>query len=95
MREPTPTGEEKHEPESRDVERKVVEWLRIELEDQDIVGSDNFIDIGGHSLTFAKLNRYLAESSGSALDMKTTYAESLSVAAAQVQPATTAAPATG
>jgi hypothetical protein len=68
-----------------DIERALVEWLRVELDDQEIVGSDNFLDIGGHSLTFSKLNQYLSGSFGTALDMKTTYAEPLSVAVAKMQ----------
>lgn len=68
------------------VESDAVTWLRTELEDPEISGDDNFLDVGGHSLTFAKLNAYLGDAHGVALDMKTTYDESLAVALAEVQP---------
>nr|UDM84223.1 acyl carrier protein [Streptomyces sp.] len=77
-----------------DVGRSVVEWLRGELEDPEITGSDNFLDIGGHSLTFAKLNQYLSDSFGAVLDMKTTYAEPLDVAVTKIQPVESATPTT-
>ncbi|MFD5483784.1 acyl carrier protein [Streptomyces hawaiiensis] len=70
-----------------DIERSVVEWLRVELDDPHIVGSDNFLDIGGHSLTFAKLNKHLGDTFGVALDIRITYSEQLSTAVAQARPA--------
>jgi hypothetical protein len=77
-----------------DVERAVVEWLRSELDDPDITGSDNFLDIGGHSLTFSMLNRFLSDSFGATLDMKTTYEESLNVAVTKMQPVENSMPCT-
>jgi acyl carrier protein len=76
---------------SATVERSVLEWLRAELEDPEIAGSDNFLDIGGHSLAFARLNKYLEDSFGVGLVMKVTYEESLSTAAAKAQPVGTSA----
>ncbi|SBV04578.1 Phosphopantetheine attachment site [Streptomyces sp. Ncost-T6T-1] len=70
-----------------DIERSVIEWLRAELEDPHIVGSDNFLDIGGHSLTFAKLNEHLGNTFGVSLDNKITYSQQLSTAVAQARPA--------
>lgn len=69
-----------------DIERSLVEWLRAELDDPEIVESDNFLDIGGHSLTFAKLNKHLGDSFGAVLDMKIAYSEPLSVAVEKMQP---------
>ena len=69
------------------VERSVVEWLRAELDDPQITGSDNFLDIGGHSLTFSRLNIYLTESFGVTLDMKTAYEHTISRAVAEMRPA--------
>ncbi|OON71547.1 phosphopantetheine-binding protein [Streptomyces tsukubensis] len=77
-----------------EVERSLVEWLRDELEDPDITGGDNFLDIGGHSLTFAKLNQHLSDSFGAALDMKTTYEEPLDVAVTRIKPVESATPTT-
>ena len=77
-----------------DVERSLVEWLRVELEDPEITGADNFLDIGGHSLTFSKLNQFLGDFFGAVLDMKTTYEEPLNVAAAKTQPVEGATPTT-
>jgi hypothetical protein len=68
-----------------EVEESVVEWLRGELDDANITGSDNFLDIGGYSLMFSKLNRFLRESHGIVLDMRTTYAEPLNVAVTKTQ----------
>ena len=68
-----------------DVERSLVEWLRGELEDPEITGADNFLDIGGHSLTFARLNQHLSDSFGAVLDMRTTYEEPLGVAVTKIQ----------
>lgn len=69
-----------------DVEQSVVEWLRAELDDQDITGADNFLDVGGHSLIFSRLNKYLGDSYGVVLDQKTTYSAELSAAVAASQP---------
>jgi hypothetical protein len=68
------------------VERSVLTWLRAELDDPQIVGSDNFLDIGGHSLTFSRLNIFLAESFGVTLDMKTAYEHTISHAVAGMRP---------
>ncbi|MFB7211615.1 acyl carrier protein [Streptomyces sp. NPDC056255] len=73
------------------VEKSAIEWLRTELEDPEITASDNFLDVGGHSLVFAQLNRFLADSFGVGLDMRVTYQEPLSTAAAQAQPVRTPA----
>lgn len=62
------------------VERSIVEWLRAELDDPDITASDNFLDIGAHSLTFAKLNRFLSDSFGVALEARDTYENPLHAA---------------
>jgi hypothetical protein len=62
------------------VEQSVIEWLRTELDDPEINGADNFLDVGGHSLVFARLNKFLADAGGVVLDQKTTYADSISAA---------------
>ncbi|HVQ96742.1 MAG TPA: hypothetical protein VMU51_37345, partial [Mycobacteriales bacterium] len=48
--------------------------------------SENFLDVGGHSLTFSKLNKFLGESFGVVLDQKSAYGDQLSVAVAAMQP---------
>ncbi|MGH3761339.1 hypothetical protein [Actinophytocola sp.] len=68
-----------------EVEESAVEWLRGELDDTNITGSDNFLDIGGYSLMFSRLNRFLRESHGIVLDMRATYAEPLNVAVTKTQ----------
>lgn len=68
------------------VEQAVVEWLRSELEDSEITVAENFLDVGGHSLIFSKLNIFLGDSFGVTLDPKITYAESLADAVAKMQP---------
>jgi hypothetical protein len=75
-------------PRAGDIERAAVEWLRAELNDPAIVSSDNFLDIGGHSLTFSKLNVFLTDTFRVALDMKTTYEHSISRAVAETCRAT-------
>ncbi|MEU9205628.1 acyl carrier protein [Streptomyces sp. NPDC048332] len=80
------SGEELTATGGTDIERSVVEWLRTELDDQEITASDNFLDIGGHSLTFARLNKYLGDTFGVVLDNRTAYSESLGVAAAKSLP---------
>ena len=85
MQIPATAGEDDH----AGLEHSLVEWLRRELDDPEITGSDNFLDIGGHSLTFSRLNNFLSDSFGAVLDMKTTYEEPLSVAATRIQPAET------
>lgn len=77
-----------------DIERSLIEWLRGELSDPDITGSDNFLDVGGHSLTFSKLKHFLGDSFGVELDMRTTYEEPLNVAVAKIQPVESATPTT-
>jgi hypothetical protein len=64
------------------VQQSVVEWLRSELDDLEINESDNFLDVGGHSLIFSRLNKFLGDSFGLVLDQKTTYSDPLSVAVA-------------
>ncbi|MER7583173.1 hypothetical protein [Kitasatospora sp. NPDC097691] len=70
-----------------EVEEALVDWLRGELNDARISASDNFLDVGGYSLLFSKLNRFLGATYGVALDIKTTYTEPLSVSVANMQPA--------
>ncbi|MEV5413217.1 acyl carrier protein [Thermopolyspora sp. NPDC052614] len=67
------------------VEQAVVEWLREELDDPEITASDNFLDVGGHSLTFQRLNRYLSTTYGVTLDQRTTYDDELGAAVAAVR----------
>ncbi|MFC6085300.1 acyl carrier protein [Sphaerisporangium aureirubrum] len=69
-----------------DVEKAVVEWLRSELGDPEITGSDNFLDVGGHSLTFLRLNGYLGATYGVSLDQRTTYDDELAAAVAAMRP---------
>jgi Phosphopantetheine attachment site len=80
-------GEAAHTARHADVEQAIVGWLRTELDDPEITGSDNFLDVGGHSLTFSKMNKILGDSFGVALDQKTTYEETLSAAVAAMRPA--------
>jgi hypothetical protein len=68
------------------VEQAVLEWLRTELDDPEITGSDNFLDIGGHSLTFLRLNKFLGAAYGVVLDQPTTYNDELGVAVAAMHP---------
>jgi acyl carrier protein len=67
------------------VEQAIVEWLRTELDDPEIALADNFLDVGGHSLTFLRLNRFLGDAFGVALDQKTTYDRGLDVAVAAMR----------
>lgn len=75
-------------PAAADLERAALAWLRTELADPDITGTENFLDVGGHSLTFSKLNKHLADAFGVELDMKTTYDLPLAEAVAAARPAT-------
>jgi hypothetical protein len=75
------------EPAAADLERAALAWLRAELEDPDITGAENFLEVGGHSLTFSKLNKHLADTFGVVLDMKTTYDLPLAEAVAAARPA--------
>lgn len=70
----------------KNLEKSVVEWLRTELDDPEISGSDNFLDVGGHSLIFARLNKFLADSFGIVLEQKATYSDPLSAAMAAARP---------
>jgi hypothetical protein len=70
----------------KQVERSMIEWLRTELDDPEIIGIDNFLDVGGHSLVFSRLNKFLADSFEVVLDQKMTYSDSLSVAVAAARP---------
>jgi hypothetical protein len=69
-----------------EVEQALLDWLRGELNDTNITADDNFLDIGGYSLMFSKLNRFLSDSYRVTLDMKTTYKEPLHVAVTNMQP---------
>jgi hypothetical protein len=88
----TTSGEAARTASQTDVEQSVVAWLRAELDDLEITGSENFLDVGGHSLTFSKLNRFLGDSFGVALDQKTTYGDQLSVAVAAMRPTESSKP---
>lgn len=70
-----------------EVEEALVNWLRGELNDRKISASDNFLDIGGYSLLFSKLNRFLNATYGVALDIETTYTQPLGVSVMKMQPA--------
>jgi hypothetical protein len=72
--------------ERTDVEQSVVGWLRAELDDPEITSSDNFLDVGGHSLIFSRLNKFLSDSFGVVLDQKTTYSDQLSAAVVAMRP---------
>lgn len=69
-----------------DVEQSVIEWLRTELDDPEITSSDNFLDVGGHSLVFSRLNKFVGDSFGFVLDQQTTYSDQLSKAVAATRP---------
>jgi acyl carrier protein len=69
-----------------DIAETVVEWLRVELDDAEITGADNFLDVGGHSLVFSKLNKFLNESFGVVLDQRRAYEDPLSAAATAALP---------
>lgn len=74
-----------------EIEKAVVDWLRDELDDPDITAADNFLDLGGHSLTFARLNASLVDAYGVVLDLTVTYNGTLAdaaVAAAAALPTT-------
>jgi len=75
------------EPAVADLEHAALAWLRAELEDPEITGDDNFLEVGGHSLTYSKLNQHLADTFGVVLDMKTTYDLPLAAAVAAARPA--------
>ena len=77
-----------------DVEQSVVDWLRTELDDPEIAATDNFLDVGGHSLIFSRLNKFLGDSFGTVLDQKTTYAEPIGVAVTAMRPVGNEEPAT-
>lgn len=68
------------------IEQSVVAWLRTELDDPEIGPGDNFLDVGGHSLVFSRLNKFLADSFGVTLDQKVAYSDPLSVAVAAAGP---------
>ncbi len=70
-----------------EVEEALVDWLRGELDDSRITASDNFLDIGGYSLLFSKLNRFLGATYGVVLDMEATYTEPLTVSVMKMQAA--------
>jgi hypothetical protein len=74
------------QPGVKQVEQSAVEWLRTELDDPEINGSDNFLDVGGHSLIFANLNKFLADTFEVVLDQRMTYSDSLTVAVAAAKP---------
>lgn len=65
-----------------EIESTAIAWLRESLEDPEITGCDNFLDVGGHSLTFTKLNAYLREHVGLSLDIQAMYEKTISEACA-------------
>jgi hypothetical protein len=69
-----------------DIVQSAIEWLRVELDDPAIVDSDNFLDIGGHSLAFSKLNKFLAENFQVVLDMGMAYEYSIRRAVTDAAP---------
>jgi len=79
---------ETHRAAGRDeVEQAAIRWLREDLDDQELTADENFLDIGGHSLTFSKLNAFLGATFGLRLDQKTTYEDSLSAAVSKAETA--------
>ncbi|MFC0435427.1 hypothetical protein [Kutzneria buriramensis] len=80
------SDETEHAADRTEIVTAAVEWLRTELNDPDITGAENFLDVGGHSLTFSKLNIFLGGTFGAELDKKLTYERSLSEAVAGMTP---------
>ena len=75
------------------IETSAVAWLRAELDEPEITAGDNFLDVGGHSQTFSRLNKLLGESRGVTLDRRTTCEESLGSAVAKARPVEPSEPA--
>lgn len=69
---------QEHAYSATEIESAVIAWLRESLEDPEIKGCDNFLDVGGHSLTFTKLNAYLREHFGLSLDVQAMYEKTIS-----------------
>ncbi len=92
MRRPATDHTPGHPTDADAVLDRVLHWLREELTDPDIVASDNFLDIGGHSLTFARLNKVLGDEFGVTVDRKITYDDSLDAAVANRTPVDVADP---
>ena len=72
------TGRSQDLPQELEMESAVIIWLRDSLEDPEITGSDNFLDVGGHSLTFAELNEFARERFGLSLDIQIMYEKTIS-----------------
>jgi len=70
-----------------EIRRAVVDWLRAELDDPQISGADNFLDVGGQSLVFLRLNKVVTDRFGVVLDQRVTYSDPLDDAVAAARPA--------
>jgi hypothetical protein len=51
------------------VVKEVVAWLGRALDDSDITGNDNFLEVGGHSMMAIELNTWLAARFSASVDL--------------------------
>jgi aryl carrier-like protein len=62
---------------------EVVAWLQEKLEDKEITGTDNFLEVGGHSMLAIELNASLVERHGTDLDLAQLFKNPIQEAVAQ------------
>jgi hypothetical protein len=61
-----------------------VAWAREILDEPEVLGSDNFFDLGGHSMLAVELSARAEARFGQAYDFQVLFDESLSSAAAEL-----------
>lgn len=69
-----------------EVRSQVLAWVREALEDPSVEPADNFLDVGGHSLAAARINKLLEQHYGLRMSIQTLFEASLEQACDQAVP---------
>lgn len=64
----------------------VLAWVREVLEDPSVELADNFLDVGGHSMAAARINKLLEQQCGVRMPIRTLYEATLGDACDQAFP---------
>jgi hypothetical protein len=64
-----------------------VAWLRTTLDDAEITGDDNFLDVGGHSMIAINFNAWLTEEFGVTTDLAQLFQKTIREAVASAHAA--------
>lgn len=80
------TGKKIDEAVRAEIHGQVLEWIRESLEDPGIELADNFLDVGGHSLAAAHVNKQLEQRFGVRIPLRSLFESTVAEACDQAAP---------